>query len=467
MSTLTSEMFPSTACDVPRAELNRSASVMLVAFVAILATIVFTMPITESWKHSTYEHFDNTLDEAEASVRDGSLSRQIAIGSLGLLGLAAIAWPDGKRIRVRTALGAMCVAYLAWCLASCLWSDDVSLSLRRWVALGCEVAAGVAIAKRSTARQFVWIVFSCTLAWLSLGILAELSQGTFRPLEAGHRFAGLFHPNIMGVNAALLTLSSLYSAIGSGRRRWFLISIAAIGFAFLFLTRSRTSMAAMLAAIAVMWIFTAPLSRRLGYLLTLGLATACVAMAIGLGAFEIPSSAVTMGRAEDDAASFTGRVPLWQELIEDYLPSREWVGYGYGAFWTSDRIAGVSKSQNWAATHAHSTYIDLMLNIGVVGAVLCVLAMVGATVAGLRRETRHAGTGYGFIAMILVFGLTAGLLETYVGHTWFLSFFGICGLCYFLFDEQQDSQTERREEFPRSGWVPPHRRRAAISARGL
>ncbi len=452
--------------DVPRAEAGQGASIMLVAFIAIAATFVFTVPITESWKHSTYENFDNSIDEAEASVRDGSLSRQIAIGGLGLLGLVAIARNDGKRIRVGTALGTICVGYLAWSLASCIWSDDFSISLRRWIALGCEVAAGVAIAKRTTVRQFVWIVFSCTLAWLSLGVLAELSQGTFRPFEAGHRFAGVFHPNIMGVNTALLTLSSLYLAMGNSRKRWLLISVAGVGFLFLFLTRSRTSVAAMLVAIAVTWVFTAPISRRIGYLLTLGLAATCVAIAIGLGSFEISADAVAMGRADDDMSSFTGRVPLWQELLEDYVPDRAWTGYGYGAFWTSDRIAEVSKSQGWAATHAHSTYIDLVLNIGIVGAALCLLAMVWATVAGLRREARLAGAGYGFIVMILVFGLTSGLLETYVGQTWFLSFFGICGVSYLLIDQQVAAEPEQHIESPRSGWVPPRRRRAALSSRG-
>ena len=92
-------------------------------------------------------------------------------------------------------------------------------------------------------------------------------------------------------------------------------------------------------------------------------------------------------------------------------------------FGTQIASTEVSKSQAWMTSHAHSTYIDLVLNVGYVGAALCVLAMVMAVVAGLRREGHPAGAGYGFIAMIVVFGLASGLLETYIGNTWFLSFF--------------------------------------------
>ena len=91
MSTLPFKTARMHAWDVPRAEFGERGSVIFAAFVAVLVTFAFTMPITESWKHSTYENFDNSIEEAEASVREGSLSRQVAIGGLGLLGLAALA----------------------------------------------------------------------------------------------------------------------------------------------------------------------------------------------------------------------------------------------------------------------------------------------------------------------------------------------------------------------------------------
>lgn len=414
------------------------AKAMFLASVVIVATIVFTVPFTEAWARSTQVNFDNTVDGVDASAREGTLARQVALGSLGLFGLVALVWPGGKTLRIQNVLGVVCICYLMWCLATCFWSDDISRSLRRWIALMCEVAAGVAIAKRTSVRQFVWIVFACTLSWLVLGIVSELAHGTFRPFEVGHRFAGIFHPNIMGVNVAILTLSTLYLATGANRRNWLLVCFALVCVIFLLLTRSRTSLAAMLGSVATYWIVMAPAPRKYFYTLLGGMAIAGVTLAVGLGIFSISADWASMGRQVDDPESLTGRLPLWQELLDKYLPQSPLVGHGYGAFWSADRIAGMSRTQAWEPSHAHSSYLDLALNVGLVGAALCVAAMALAALTALRREALHAGSGYGFIAMIVAFVTIAGITETYIGMTWFLSFFGVCGVCYLLFDNEHE-----------------------------
>jgi oligosaccharide repeat unit polymerase len=317
------------------------------------------------------------------------------------------------------------------------------MSLRRCAALLCEVVAGLAIARRTSGRQFVWFVFTCSLAWLCLGLLAELSLGTFRPFSAGHRFAGVFHPNMMGVNAALLVLAAYYLATtGDRRRRLVVIAIGVVALVFLVLTRSRTSISAMLLAIATMWLFTAPVTRKVGHVLFMTVVAMGISTAVALGMFQLSTTSLSMGRTDNEIDSFTGRVPLWQVLVNDYVPDNAMLGYGYGAFWSADRIAEISKSQNWATTHAHSTYIDLVLNVGCVGAALCLAIMVLALSASLRREVASPGSGMGFVAMLIVFGLASGVLETYIGHTWFLTFFGITGVCYLVCGGRLESRDE-------------------------
>src|SRR5207237_462568 len=134
------------------------------------------------------------------------------------------------------------------------------------------------------------------------------------------------------------------------------------------------------------------------------------ALVIGFGATDLPDSVVAMGRT-DDTSSLTGRGPLWQELLEDYVPQRALAGFGYGAFWSADHIAELSKSQSWAIQSTHSSYIDLLLNVGIIGAVLCLSAMVWACVRALLLERRERRAGYGFIAMIVAYGLADGLGE--------------------------------------------------------
>jgi exopolysaccharide production protein ExoQ len=423
--------------ELPRAESDKGKTYLFAAIVVFFTTLVFITPFSDSWRRSTVEQSADMSESEDDAVSHGTLSRQLALGSAGLASLAVIAWPGGRRMRLATPLLVLCTAYVIWCGVSCLWSDDFALSLRRWVAFLCELIAGIAISRRVTVRQFVWIVFACTLAWLGLGFLAELSQGTFRPWDESHRFMGLFHPNLMGVNAALLTLSSLYLATSAQRRNLLLFSAAALGVVFLWFTRSRTSLVAMFVSVAALWLFTSSISRKLFATLLVGAAAGGVMLLVGLGTLELSEESFTMGRQDNEMSSLTGRLPLWQELISDYVGQRLLTGYGYGAFWTSERIASITE---WSPVHAHSTYIDLVLNVGLIGAGLCVAAIMWAFVLASQLEAQHANKGYGFIALIMAFALTSGATETYIGITWFFSFFGICAMCLLVHSDEQETR---------------------------
>jgi O-antigen ligase len=416
-----------------------SASLLFVATATVLITATYLMPISESWNRSTFEHYTDE-ENFTAAANDGTLSHQIAFASLGLFGLAAAAWPGGRPLGIRGTLGMLCVAYLAWCTLSTLWSDSFSMSLRRFIALMCEVAAGVAIAKRASPRQYVWIAFACSLGWLCLGVLAELSLGTFRPWQSGYRFSGVFHPNDMGVSCALLALSSIYLAGGKWRGSRALYAVAAIAFIFLLLTGSRTAVSALVLSFALWWIVTTPASKVLFYSVGVAAIAAYLAvLIIGFGSSEVTENVVAMGRT-DDTTSLTGRGPLWEDLFDNYVPQRALIGYGYGSFWSADHIAEVSKSQAWAVQSTHSSYLDLLLNVGLVGAVLCLSAMALACFKALKFELREPHAGYGFIAMVVIYGLIGGLGETTIGINWHLALFGICAVSYIVLGGAPKSQ---------------------------
>ena len=270
----------------------------------------------------------------------------------------------------------MFAAFLAWCAASFMWSDDPKLTLKRWIALMCLVAVSVAVAKQFSLLQFVWLLIICTTSWLALGIAAEMSLGRFRPWESGYRFAGVFHPNDMGTNFAILFLSSLYlsrAAIDQRKRNGLLLA-AAVGAVFLLFTGSRTAVATVLAAMAG-WSVMGPLKKVLMTVIVAAAAAGLLCMLLAFSLFADSSGIVAMGRDEDGISTLTGRVPLWEELLEVHAKQQPLFGYGFGAFWTPDRIFAVSDSQGWAISSTHSTYIDLLLTVGYVGLVLCISAL--------------------------------------------------------------------------------------------
>jgi len=77
-----------------------------------------------------------------------------------------------------------------------------------------------------------------------------------------------------------------------------------------------------------------------------------------------------------EGVTFNGRTPIWSLIIETVSQDRPWLGYGYGAFWTSD--AGVHVILNtWASDlvipesfNAHSVYMEIFANLGLLGLIL-------------------------------------------------------------------------------------------------
>jgi oligosaccharide repeat unit polymerase len=430
--------------------LGVSAKPSFIIAIVLLVTLGYTVPLSEGWKLSLTEHygFDEKL---ESYATEGTLLRQVALGTLGLFGFAAVLWPGGRKLRIAGPLGMLALGYVVWCGASSLWAGNTMMSFRRFVSLLCEAMAALAVAKRTSPKQFVWIVFSCTLIWMSTGILAELSLGTMRPWQWGYRFAGIFHPNRMSVCCAALVLSSLYLYVSDGCRRQWLLGISALAFVMVVLAASRSALGALIVATAGVWALTVPKRKAFVGGLTAVWLLACGVFLMGILQVELSEDSVSMGRADNEPSSLSGRVPLWENLLQ-YISERPLVGHGYNSFWTVDHIREVSDVQEWSISTAHSSYLDLLLNIGAVGAFFCLASIVAAFFLAIRLERRRPGGGYGLIAAVLLYGLAAGLFETTFGMSWFWQFFVLASVCYMAFVDpdalEPDTAPEVAPRFP-------------------
>jgi O-antigen ligase len=142
-----------------------------------------------------------------------------------------------------------------------------------------------------------------------------------------------------------------------------------------------------------------------------------------------------LGRSENEMESLTGRIPLWTELLQKPVSDKLLLGHGYGAFWTAAHVKEMSDSYGWLIPNAHSTYIDLLLSVGLIGAILCVSVLIVALIKASLLEHQQIGFGYGFIAQVVLVAMCAGVLETFLGSTCFLSLFSKCGTFYLLFKD--------------------------------
>ncbi len=296
---------------------------------------------------------------------------------------------------------------------SVFWSVAPDVTFRRTVAIFGTTAFGVYLAARYSVHDLLRLA-----AWV-LGCAAVLSVAfvVFLPaygIDDDGAWRGIFaHKNSLGRAMALAVLTLLFRMRqhGSANR---LITIGLLVLSGVVLAGSR-SVAGFLTAVAVattlpLWpIFRlrSALAISAGLFVMIGLAGAAVYISTTP---DLPELAVAaLGRD----ATLTGRTGLWS-LAADAITDRVWLGHGYAAFWLGweGESAKIWAALPWRPPHAHNGFLDLGLELGVIGIVLFVTGFVWAT----WRATlviRRTKTVYGLWPIAyLVFILVVNIAES-------------------------------------------------------
>ena len=262
------------------------------------------------WLISRYEDFTLASDTMQSGASGGNLVRGSAIFVLGAAGMASLVFSGGYKLRIRGWMSALILALVAWCAASLLWSIEPGIALRRLTASGCLAIAALAAARLLTPRELAAAALSCGTAYLGIGLLTELALGTFQPWRGDYRFSGTLHPNHQGLVCAVIVMTATYLALIGGPHRKALWSLAVAGLLGLWITKSRTSLAALVVSEVVVCFLVIPWKQKIvGTLAAIGLACAAMLL-IGDPLIEKIENAALLGRAdEEEVGALTGRVP--------------------------------------------------------------------------------------------------------------------------------------------------------------
>ena len=388
-------------------------------FIAAAAIVVSFWFVGHSLTESRTLFEQSALDAARVenpfASRQRTTTTSSAVGFFLLGGMGLVCWWKSSSLGInwRHPLVWFAVAYVAWCGASILWSVDSTQTIRKLAILGLTLIGAYGAATRFDLDDLLAIMLIGLTGFIGLGVLAELGLGTFRPWRSDYRFAGTCHPNDQAVQCALLSLAAA-SAVWLKRNhpwlRWLLISGGLLGLA---LTKSRTTLLALIVTAALAAVLSAKGMQR-WLVMSAGVGVLClggiVANFISVADVQQTFNVASMGRTEH-VSSLTGRVPLWNELGKA-VEKRPLVGYGYGAFWGEKNVLKYSSIFAWHIPHAHNGYLDLVLATGIVGAFLYV-AWVVATgcVAGARFESQRDAANL-FVVSLLAFSLVHSIAES-------------------------------------------------------
>lgn len=383
-----------------------------------LAVIWVTLLIVEhSWFYASRDFLEkgDGKDLTETIGPGGNVRRQLSILAVGATGVVLLLTRSKVAITPNFVLCGLVAVLCGLLVSSMLWSEDAMLSLKRASQPLMLLVTALGIAKHLRPRQLCLFVAVFTAASLGIGIFATAVKGSLLA-NVLNRFGGSLHPNTQAVNCAALCLASL-GLIFDGqewdksKRRW--VVLFAIGLFFLLLTRSRTGAAAFAASAFVFFMIGVSWQRRVAIVAGLGIFGGIAAIPLMVpdeGGKGIAVNAVHMGR-EDDISSLTGRVPIWQAVAVD-IAKRPLLGYGYGTFWTPQRVYEYSLIHHWEFNHAHSAYFESTLNLGVIGVSLGLLIIFLSGCAAISAYARSRITDYRFIVAILVLALINGLVDS-------------------------------------------------------
>jgi O-antigen ligase len=116
-------------------------------------------------------------------------------------------------------------------------------------------------------------------------------------------------------------------------------------------------------------------------------------------------------------ATFTGRTEVWKDVVR--LVTNPLLGAGYESFWLGDRLQWMWARHEWRPNQAHNGYLEVYLNLGLVG--LCALAgVLIATYREICRQMTHpvASLGLAFFAVLIFYNVTEAAFK---GHLlWFV-----------------------------------------------
>jgi O-antigen ligase len=113
--------------------------------------------------------------------------------------------------------------------------------------------------------------------------------------------------------------------------------------------------------------------------------------------------------------NLTGRVPLWQALIEQVW-QHPWLGAGFAAFWSPVNISELASTAVSGRASAHNGYLEELLNTGVVGFTILLAFCLGTLTVALSRARRGDPLGwllFLFVVFYLLLNLTNALTQEY------------------------------------------------------
>ncbi len=317
------------------------------------------------------------------------------------------------------------LALAALMVLSTVWSINPWVTFKNSIEAAGTTAIAYYIVSRFSLRQFVGML-SVAMAVIAVSSLAFVlvvpSYGVMQDSDMGGAWSGIYrHKNFLGSEMALgiVTLIAL-SLSARGAARWGTgLALAACAL-LLAGSKSATGFVACVVALGTFGLIRLCCTRSYGRAVALtvaGVVATAVALVAVLGTGLGPVFSL-LGRD----GSFTGRSDFWPGIV-DAISDRPLLGYGYNAFFRGDvggprdyYLASYFLGSNWQPVQPHNGLLQILLDGGLVGGLLVVVALIVGITRAVRLFARHPTEPlYAWPALAMVYFVMGNVTESAVG----------------------------------------------------
>ena len=269
--------------------------------------------------------------------------------------------------------------YLGYALlgvASILWSTDVMFTVLQLMMLMESIFFAVAFYHLLVLGTFLTkdrmslaSILAVSISIISICFLIGLylDPSTFyRDTHGGavSRLGGfIINPNELGM-LAVIGASMTYLRMKEGASLFWNILFWIICVAVLLLTQSRSSLGAFFLVTGLFILMSKSAWLKIG--------------SISIAVMVLPILVQTIIIKDGDVGevmSMTGRLPFWSDLIKYGFPERPILGYGFMSISDSPFTNKFDSIHAYAASMTHNTFVQVLINLGLVGAFICILQM--------------------------------------------------------------------------------------------
>ena len=252
---------------------------------------------------------------------------------------------------------------------STFWSDAPGFTARRCLVLIASTCFGGYLATRFTMREILrFVSIAAAIAALAsfMVVWRRPDLGISGGVTAGD-WQGIFsQKNTLGRFMAMGVMVFAMGAVAERKWRWFYVAGVVLCLPLMILSRDATALVALAMLSALLPIFQIARKRSLAKMVaTITVVSATAAAFVFFVIIEPKKLLLLMGKDP----TLTGRTEIWSMVWQKFL-QQPWLGYGYSAFWMGQdgkQSAEIWKALHWSVPHSHNGFLDVLVQLGVVG----------------------------------------------------------------------------------------------------